>query len=109
MEHRDRVIVVDQPEDHLDNEFVTEILIRSLLKRGNNSQIIFSTHNANIPVLGDANRVVYLGSDGQHGFVHHAGALDDDETVTAITNVMEGGREAFEKRASFYAEHQAGT
>jgi energy-coupling factor transporter ATP-binding protein EcfA2 len=108
MEHRDRVIVVDQPEDHLDNEFVTETLIRSLRDRGKNSQIIFSTHNANIPVLGEADQVVYLGSDGQHGFVHHAGALDDDETVTAITNVMEGGREAFEKRASFYAQHQGG-
>jgi hypothetical protein len=109
MEHRDRVIVVDQPEDHLDNEFIAETLIHSLRNRGREGQIIFSTHNANIPVLGEADRVIHLGSDGQHGFIEHAGALDDDETVTAITNVMEGGREAFEKRASFYASHQGVT
>ena len=109
MEHRDRVIVVDQPEDHLDNEFIAETLIHSLRNRSSDGQIIFSTHNANIPVLGEADRVIHLGSDGQHGFVEHAGALDDNETVTAITNVMEGGREAFEKRASFYANHQGGS
>jgi len=106
MEHRDRIIVVDQPEDHLDNEFVTDTLIQSLKKRRSNSQIIFSTHNANVPVLGEANRVVHLGSDGQHGFVEHAGALEDHQIVSAITNVMEGGREAFERRALFYANHQ---
>lgn len=106
MEHRDRIIVVDQPEDHLDNEFITDTLIRSLRKRGSKSQIIFSTHNANIPVLGEADCVIHLASDGQRGFVEHAGALGDDEIVSAITNVMEGGREAFDRRASFYASHR---
>ena len=64
--------------------------------------MIFSTHNANIPVLGNADRVILLGSDGKRGFVRHAGALDDQESVSAITTVMEGGIEAFDRRAKFY-------
>jgi hypothetical protein len=64
--------------------------------------MIFSTHNANIPVLGNADRVILLGSDGTRGFVRHAGALDDPKSVDAITTVMEGGIEAFDKRAKFY-------
>ena len=106
MEHTDRVIVVDQPEDHLDNAFIADTLIKSLVDRGDNGQIIFSTHNANIPVLGNAIQVVHLGSDGQRAFVQHAGRLENPQTVAAITNVMEGGAEAFQKRAEFYANHR---
>ena len=105
MEHMDGTIVVDEPENHLDNGFITDTLIRSLRNRSSQGQIIFSTHNANIPVLGEATLVIHMGSDGQHGFVEHSGPLDDSVTVQAITSVMEGGREAFQRRADFYAAH----
>jgi energy-coupling factor transporter ATP-binding protein EcfA2 len=103
--HQDRVLIVDEPEAHLDNAFVVGTVIKALQARGPSAQFIFATHNANIPVLGDAQRVVFLGSDGTHGFVRHAGALDDQATVDAVTSVMEGGREAFEQRADFYHSH----
>lgn len=104
--HTDRVLVVDQPEDHIDNAFITDTLIVSVLARDRDSQLIFSTHNANIPVLGNADRVIQLGSDGRRGFSVLAASLDDPSVVTAITTIMEGGSEAFRRRASFYSQHE---
>lgn len=105
MEHKDRVVIVDQPEDHLDNAFIVDTLIKAIINRGTKSQLILTTHNANVPVLGNAQQVTLLGSDGQRGFVLHSGDLEDHETVDAITTVMEGGREAFNRRAEFYTAH----
>jgi len=100
-----RGLVIDQPEDHLDNAFVVSTLIEGIAKRKGESQLILTTHNANIPVLADAERVVLLGSDGQRGFVRKAGAVDAPPIVDAITSVMEGGYVAFERRATFYRDN----
>lgn len=102
LRHSERPLIVDQPEDHLDNAFIVDTVLSAILQRGENSQLIFSTHNPNIPVLGGADWVVFLGSDGQRGFRRHAGALEDPATVDAITSVMEGGKDAFRQRAAFY-------
>ncbi len=106
LRHTERVLIVDQPEDHIDNAFITDTLIVSVLARGPDSQIIFSTHNANIPVLGNADRVVQLGSDGRRGFPVLASNLDDPPVVNAITTVMEGGADAFKQRATFYSRYE---
>ncbi len=101
--HTDSVIVVDQPEDHIDNAFITSTLIKSILKRDVDGQILFTTHNPNIPVLGDADNVIHLGSDGKRGFVLASGALHEPRIVGAISSVMEGGAAAFVKRSNFYS------
>lgn len=106
LRHTDRILVVDQPEDHIDNAFIADTLLVSILARSPQSQIIFSTHNANIPVLGNADRVIQLGSDGTRGFPVLASGLDDPSVVKAITTVMEGGAEAFRRRVSFYSQHE---
>lgn len=105
LRHNDRILVVDQPEDHIDNAFIADTLILSLIERDPDSQVIFSTHNANIPVLGNADRIIQLGSDGRRGFAVLAADLDDARVVKAITTVMEGGADAFKRRASFYNRH----
>lgn len=105
LQHKERTLVIDQPEDHLDNAFITQTVIVSLLDRKQSGQVILSTHNANIPVLGQADLVNELTSDGKNGFLQLSKPLDDYEAVEAITNVMEGGREAFLKRSKFYDEH----
>ena len=107
LRHTDRILIVDQPEDHIDNAFIADTLILSLTARDPDSQVIFSTHNANIPVLGNADQIVHLGSDGKRGFPVLASDLDDPRAVEAITTVMEGGVEAFKRRASFYNKHAA--
>lgn len=106
LRHTDHVLVVDQPEDHIDNAFIAETLIVSILARGTDSQIIFSTHNANIPVLGNADRVIQLGSDGKRGFPILTSSLENPSVVNAITTIMEGGADAFERRAAFYSRHE---
>lgn len=96
------ILMVDQPEDHLDNSFIAGTVVTALQNRHSEDQLIFASHNANIPVLGDADLVVVLDSDGKRGFVKHSGPLDDAESVKAISDVMEGGAEAFSRRAEFY-------
>lgn len=108
LRHTDRILIVDQPEDHIDNAFIAETLIASILARGKAGQMIFSTHNANIPVLGDADRVIQLGSDGRRGYPLLAAPLEDAGVVKSISTVMEGGLEAFGRRAEFYRGHEAG-
>jgi DNA repair exonuclease SbcCD ATPase subunit len=103
LQNRDRILVVDQPEDHLDNAFIVGTLIGAIRHRAAQSQLVFSSHNANIPVLGEATRVVRLASNGRHGFVMHAEPLDHPRSVDAIVTVMEGGAEAFRARGSFYS------
>ena len=102
LEHEDRVLLVDQPEDHIDNAFITDTLIKAIRGRSKNSQIIFTTHNANIPVLGNADKVIHMASDGKRGHVLLAESLEHVDAINAISNVMEGGADAFKYRATFY-------
>lgn len=102
LEHTENVLIVDQPEDHIDNAFIVETLISSIVRRSGNGQIIVSSHNANVPVLGNAETVIHLKSDGTRGFVIAEGGLNETNIVDAISTVMEGGKEAFNRRAEFY-------
>jgi hypothetical protein len=102
LHHVERSVIVDQPEDHLDNAFIVDTLIRGIRSRPPIAQLIVSTHNPNIPVLGEAGQVIVLASDGKRGFVRVLGELEDPEVVSSITSLMEGGREAFARRARFY-------
>jgi len=106
LSHADRALIVDQPEDHIDNAFIVDTVIRAIRARGDKTQTIFSTHNANIPVLGEADKVIHLGSDGHRGFILAEAPLEDPTIVNSISTVMEGGAEAFKKRALFYGKHE---
>lgn len=96
----ERPLLVDQPEDNLDNAFVYETVVMALRQVKGSRQVIFVTHNPNIPVLGQADRVFVFSSDGAKGSVLKAGTVDackDD-----IERILEGGREAFEERHKRY-------
>jgi hypothetical protein len=71
-------LIIDQPEDDLDNRFVYESGVANLRKLKGVRQVIASTHNANVPVLGGAELIVALEGDGQHGrpFANGIGSLD---------------------------------
>lgn len=105
LQYSERILIVDQPEDHIDNAFISDTLIKALLARSSQGQLLLSTHNANIPVLGNAENVMQFASDGRRGFILHIDALDAPEIVNAITSIMEGGIEAFRKRSKFYEEN----
>jgi energy-coupling factor transporter ATP-binding protein EcfA2 len=93
-------LVVDQPEDNLDNHFIFRSVVNVIQRLKSQRQMIFITHNANIPVLAEADLVVVLGSDGSHGYIEKQGSLDDCKGE--IIDLLEGGREAFEKRRLRY-------
>ncbi|WP_137680547.1 AAA family ATPase [Aurantiacibacter suaedae] len=97
-----RVLIFDQPEDHIDNAFIVGTLVKSMRERAKDDQLLVASHNANIPVLGNATRVTQMGSTGDRGFLLVSNSLDVPEVVEAITNVMEGGIEAFDARSKFY-------
>lgn len=96
----DTPLLVDQPEDNLDNRFVCESVIKSIRKVKATRQLVFVTHNPNIPVLGDAERVFVLESDGAHAGKATEG--DVDECRAAILNLLEGGEQAFKSRQERY-------
>ena len=93
-------LIIDQPEDNLDNAFVYDTVVKSIQSSKQNRQLIFVTHNPNIPVLGDAENVVVLHSDGRQGQVLTSG--DVDTVKTEIETILEGGKEAFEERRRRY-------
>ena len=97
-------LVIDQPEDDLDNRFVYEGVVQNLRKLKAHRQIIASTHNANVPVLGDAELIVALESDGRHGkpAVGGIGSLDDASIRSMVEDVLEGGPAAFNARQHLY-------
>lgn len=96
----ERPLIVDQPEDNLDNAFIYETIVKALRTVTDKRQVIFVTHNPNIPVLGDADRVFVLQSDGQHATLVRAGTVD--QCKEDIETILEGGPEAFLKRKERY-------
>jgi DNA repair exonuclease SbcCD ATPase subunit len=96
----DRPLLIDQPEDNLDNAFIYETVVRNIAEVKARRQLIFVTHNPNIPVLGDAERVFVTESDGQHGRLGACG--DVEEVKVQIEQILEGGAEAFLQRKRRY-------
>ncbi|MBF0108693.1 MAG: AAA family ATPase [Magnetococcales bacterium] len=96
----ERPLLIDQPEDNLDNAFIFETIVKSVKEAKASRQLIFVTHNPNIPVLGDADRVFVLSSDGRRGTITHQGTVD--EVKERIETLLEGGREAFLRRKARY-------
>lgn len=99
-------LIIDQPEDDLDNSLIYNLVVRSIRKMKNKRQIIIVTHNPNIPVLGDAEAIIVLerNSDGKVTFRKgkKAGCIEEKVIREGICDIMEGGEEAFRKREKKY-------
>ncbi len=95
-------LVIDQPEDDLDNRFVFDEIVQTLRREKERRQFIIATHNANIPVSGDAELIVVLDADEAHGWVACLGSIDDPALREPVENILEGGREAFRIRKEKY-------
>jgi chromosome segregation protein len=103
-----RVLILDQPEDDLDNRFIYEDVVqilreqKGLKDQRKRRQIIAATHNANIPVLGDAELVLALETREGRAQVVGCTSIDDPGTRELVKAIMEGGEEAFQRRAEKY-------
>jgi len=98
---RHPIILIDQPEDDLDNETLYSHFIRQLIDRKELTQFIFATHNPNIPVLGDAEQVVVCRRESD-SFTFEHGSIDARRIQERIVTVMEGGEDAFLRRKEIY-------
>jgi hypothetical protein len=104
----DAPLVVDQPEDDLDNRFISEGVVPRMLQEKRRRQFLFATHNANIPVLGDAELILGLRAMGEAEAGHaevpvkHMGSIDSADVRDLVEEVLEGGKEAFQTRRLKY-------
>jgi ABC-type lipoprotein export system ATPase subunit len=94
-------LLIDQPEDNLDNRFVYETIVDSISKVKKKRQLLFVTHNPNIPVLGEADKVIVLESDGTNAKMVNQGTVD--HCKANIVTLLEGGEDAFNRRKVRYA------
>lgn len=95
------VVIIDQPEDDLDNQTIYNDVIKLIRELKPESQFIFATHNANIPVLGDAEQVISCEYLDEHVDIV-SGSIDCTQIQQRIIGIMEGGAEAFERRKQVY-------
>ena len=95
-------LIIDQPEDDLDNRFIFNEIVSSLRREKERRQFIVATHNANIPVSGDAEMIIVLDADEEHGWIDCIGSIDDQPIREPVETILEGGPDAFRIRKEKY-------
>ena len=95
-------LIIDQPEDELDSNFVFNELIPMIRRMKSRRQLIFATHNANLPVNGDADLVYAFEAKNGRGACKAQGGLDRQEVTEAVLDIMEGSEKAFMRRREKY-------
>lgn len=97
-------IILDQPEENLDNETVYNLLVPVLMEAKKQRQIIMVTHNPNLAVVCDAEQVIYSLFDRKNGFkiTYLAGSIESPALNSHVVNVLEGTKPAFENRRIKY-------
>lgn len=102
LSNSDKPLLIDQPEDNLDSEFIFKTIVYNLRKIKEHRQVIIVTHNPNIAVLGDAELIIPLKSTNNHSMVISPGSIDNIETIKLCCQILEGGESAFKQRKVIY-------
>jgi ABC-type lipoprotein export system ATPase subunit len=100
--NRDCPLLIDQPEDNLDSEFIYQTVVKNLRRIKECRQVIIVTHNANIAVLSDAELILPLKSTNESTLIMDRGSIDTTVTRKATCAILEGGEKAFVKRREMY-------
>jgi len=95
-------LLIDQPEDNLDSEFIYKTIVDNLRKIKEKRQIIIVTHNPNIAVLGDAELIIPLKSTSVKTHITDRGSIDRAEIRGLCCDILEGGKQAFISRQKLY-------
>jgi ABC-type lipoprotein export system ATPase subunit len=95
-------LIIDQPEDNLDSEFIFKTIVKNLRKIKEMRQVIIVTHNANIAVLGDAELIIPLKSTSVKSHTISEGSIDRKATRDICCEILEGGQSAFKQRKEIY-------
>lgn len=96
-------LVIDQPEDDLDNAFIFSSIVTTLRAIKERRQVILVTHNANIAVLGDSELILPMHRENDCGKTKDRGSIDTDATKRCVLDILEGGPDAFLRRKEMYS------
>lgn len=99
-----RPLIIDQPEDNLDNQYIYKNLVKQLRSIKEKRQVIIATHNATIVTNAIADQVCVMRSDNQHGWIETTGYPGEKRIKTQIINYLEGGKESFLHKISIYED-----
>lgn len=102
LSNSNRPLLIDQPEDNLDSEFIYKTIVTTLRKIKERRQVIIVTHNPNIAVLGDAELIIPLKSTNNKARIMSPGSIDNADTVKLCCQILEGGESAFKQRQKIY-------
>jgi len=96
-------LIIDQPEDDLDNAFIFSSIVTTLRAIKERRQVILVTHNANIAVLGDSELILPMFREDDCGKAKDRGSIDTSATKKCVMDILEGGSDAFERRKEIYS------
>ena len=96
-------LVIDQPEDDLDNAFIFSSIVNTLRAIKEKRQVILVTHNANIAVLGDSELILSMCRENDCGKTKNRGSIDAEATKRSVMDILEGGSDAFLRRKEMYS------
>ena len=105
LDRQDIPLVIDQPEDNLDNKSVYEILVTFIKQAKKRRQIILVTHNPNLAVVADAEQIIHVSIDkkeGKHEFDYFSGSIEEPQVNQAVVDILEGTLPAFDNRRVKY-------
>jgi hypothetical protein len=98
LSHGNEPLIIDQPEDDLDNALIYDLIVKQIHENKNRRQLIIVTHNPNIVVNGDSELVHVLKFENGQVQIDQQGGLEESSIRESICTIMEGGRQAFVKR-----------
>jgi len=99
-----RPLIIDQPEDNLDNQYIHKNLIKQLRDAKGKRQVIIATHNATLVTNAKAEQVCVMTSDGEHGWIEARGYATENAIKKHIINYLEGGPDSFNHKFLVYED-----
>jgi predicted ATPase len=104
LEKYNNPLIIDQPEDNLDNEIIFTVLASCIREAKKNRQVILVTHNPNLAVGADAEQIIYVQLEKSQNskFTYETGSIENPRINQKIIDVLEGTQPAFVKRRLKY-------
>lgn len=99
-----RPLIIDQPEDNLDNQYIYKTLVKTLREEKSKRQVIIATHNATLVTNTKAELVCVMQSDGKNGWIEAIGYSGEKNIKKRIVNYLEGGVDSFNHKIKIYEE-----
>ena len=97
-------MIIDQPEDNLDNQYIYKNLVKQLRDIKSKRQVILATHNSTIVTNAKAEQVIVMDSNGENGWISASGYPNENKMINLIINHLEGGITSFKHKQFIYSE-----